>query len=78
MTRVSRVVRELAESVIGEAPFEVGDRVIHPKDGLVEITSGQYWGTHGLSNFWYWKKVLPDGTLDSEERHGYGWTPEIM
>ena len=50
-----------------------GTRLEHPDDGLVEITSGQYWGTHGLSNSWSWRKVMPDGTLHKEEKNGYGW-----
>ena len=68
--------KDLTESVLGGAPFKIGDRVKHPEHGLVEIVDGQYWGSHGLSNFWYWQKVLPDGTLDSEKLHGYGWRPE--
>lgn len=69
-------VRELSERQFGGAPFKVGDRVLHSEDGLVEIISGNYWTAGGLSNFWYWKKVLPDGTLDAEKRSGYGWRPE--
>ena len=63
----------LTESVCGGSPFEIGDRVTHPKHGLVEIVDGQYWGTYGISNFWYWKKVMPDGTLSKRTYHGYGW-----
>jgi hypothetical protein len=44
-----------------------GDVLDHPEHGRVTITSGQYWGTHGLSNFWYWEDE------DGEEHHGYGW-----
>jgi hypothetical protein len=52
--------------------------VEHPEHGLVEITAGQYWGTYGLNNFWYWQKVLEDGSLDPEEHHGYGWDPALI
>lgn len=47
--------------------WKKGDKVIHPEMGEVTITGGSYWGTHGVSNFWYWK--------DSKgvEHHGYGW-----
>lgn len=48
-------VRQMTEDVIGGSPVEVGKRYVHPEDGVITITSGQYWGTHGLSNFWYWK-----------------------
>jgi hypothetical protein len=66
-TQVSGRIRELTESVVGGAPVEIGKRYWHPEDGLIEITSGQYWGTHGLSNFWYWTVV------ETGETHcGYG------
>ena len=73
MTKVSRWAVELTESVIGGAPFKIGDRVKHPKHGLVEIIGGKYWGVYGISNFWYWKKVLPDGGLSKQTYNGYGW-----
>ena len=67
MTRVQPWVRELTESVLGGSPVEVGGRYLHPTDGLITITSGQYWGTDGLSNFWHWT-VAATG----ESHHGYG------
>ena len=60
-------VRELTESVIGGSPLRVGARYLHPEDGLIEITAGQYWGERGLSNFWHWV-IIATG----EERSGYG------
>lgn len=60
-------VKDIVESVAGGSPVEVGKRYIHPEDGLIEITSGQYWGSHGLSNFWHWT-VVETG----ESCHGYG------
>jgi hypothetical protein len=74
MTKVSAAIRSLTESVIGGAPFAIGDRVTHPSGRTVEITGGQYWGTYGLSNFWYWREVMPDGSLSEIEEHGYGWS----
>lgn len=65
--------RDIAEKMLGPAPFKIGDLVRHPFGHLVEITDGEYWGRMGLSNFWYWRDVLPDGTLSNEERSGYGW-----
>jgi hypothetical protein len=29
----------------------------------VYITGGQYMGTYGISNYWYWRKIKEDGTL---------------
>ena len=71
-TRVEPWVVELTESVIGGPPVEIGKRYWHPEDGLIEIVSGQYWGTHGLSNFWYWKVVA-----SGEVKHGYGGQWEL-
>lgn len=65
-------VKNLTEEVFGGAPYEVGDKVRHPSGRLVQITGGSYWGEHGLSNFWYWREVMPDGSLGQEEC-GYGW-----
>jgi len=63
-------VRELTEEVLGGPPVAIGQyRII---DGQpVKITAGQYWGTYGLSNFWHWRSVLPNGALGTEH-HGYG------
>lgn len=69
---VSEVVRAMTEEVIGGPPFAVGDTVIDPQGRTVKIVSGQYWGEHGLSNFWRWREVLPNGELGKIE-HGYGW-----
>lgn len=60
-------VKDLTEGVLGGSPVKIGKRYQHPEDGLIEITSGQYWGQHGLSNFWGWM-VVETG----EKRHGYG------
>jgi hypothetical protein len=75
VTQVAPWVREIVEREMGGAPFAVGDRVKHPDGRTVEITSGQYWGTYGLSNFWHWREVLADGTLSATDEHGYGWQP---
>ena len=74
MTQIKPWAVEMTERVCGGAPFKIGDRVMHPKHGLVEITAGQYWGTHGISNFWYWTNVLNDGRLGKRNYHGYGWS----
>jgi len=41
----------------------------------VYIIDGQYNGSNGLSNFWYWRPILDDGTL-GEIQHGYGFFKE--
>lgn len=64
-------VKELVEKE-WECKLHVGLECEHPSGRKVRITSGQFWGEHGVSNFWYWREVLPDGTLGPQE-HGYGW-----
>lgn len=59
--------QSFTEEILGGPTVAIGKRYIHPEDGEIEIISGQWWGTHGLSNFWDWK-VLATG----EVKHGYG------
>ena len=59
--------QSFTEETLGRNTLKIGGEYVHPDDGLIKITSGQYWGMHGLSNFWYWT-VLATG----EEKHGYG------
>ncbi|MDK1490504.1 hypothetical protein QN219_10580 [Sinorhizobium sp. 7-81] len=71
-TMVEQWVKDMTEEVLGKSSMEVGKTVRHPDGRNVLIVSGQYWGTHGLSNFWHWKEVREDGTYGPEES-GYGW-----
>jgi hypothetical protein len=64
---VEKWVKDLTEEVMGGPPVEIGKRYWHPEDGLIEITAGQYWGKHGLSNHWGWT------VIETGEHHtGYG------
>jgi len=73
MTKVSLEMRELVEDVFRKSTLEIGVIITHQKTGkLVKITNGSYWGTYGISNFWYWREVLPGGTLSEKEECGYG------
>lgn len=67
MTKVARWVQELTEKIMGGSPLEIGKRYVHPEDGAIRITGGQYWGEYGLSNFWHWE-VEATGQI----HHGYG------
>lgn len=69
---VQQWVKDIVEKVHGPSQMQVGKVMQHPDGRTVKITEGQYWGEHGLSNFWYWREVKPDGTLGGVE-HGYGW-----
>jgi len=72
---VANWVKQMTEEVLGGAPFKVGDIVKHPDGRMVKITSGQYWGEHGLSNFWSWRPVNHEGEFIGATEHGYGWDP---
>jgi len=37
----------------------------------VYIVEGKFESQGRISNYWYWKRILPDGTLGKME-HGYG------
>lgn len=39
-------VKNIAEEVLGGAPFKIGDIVKHPSGRMVKIIDGQYWGTY--------------------------------
>jgi len=45
------------------------DNKNYPCDVL--ITGGNYEINGRISNFWHWKRILPDGSLSKEE-YGYG------
>ena len=67
-------IKDMVEKVYGNH-LEIGMITIEPNTGdKVKIVDGQFWGTHGLSNFWYWQNVNEDGSLDPEIKHGYGWS----
>jgi hypothetical protein len=68
-------VNDLVDEVYGDH-LEVGMITIEPKTGKkVKIVSGQWWGEYGLSNFFDWREILPDGSLGEEKFCGYGWQP---
>jgi len=67
-------MESLVSSIVGSAPFSIGDTVSHPDGRSVQIVGGQWLGEYGrFSNWWEWREVFPDG-LGSIER-GYGWIP---
>lgn len=65
-------VKGIVETVLGESKMRVGEIMTHPDGRSVKIVSGQYWGAHGVSNFWSWREVRANGEL-GEIESGYGW-----
>jgi hypothetical protein len=68
-------VKALTESVLGGAPFAVGDVVKHPDGRQVRIVGGRYWGDRGLSNHWTWQPLDVEGRDVGDRESGYGWQP---
>lgn len=61
-------VQDMVEDTFGN-PLSIGVVTVNPDTGrTVKITEGQFWGEHGLSNFWYWEDIET-----GEKGHGYGW-----
>lgn len=73
---VASWVKQMTDEMTSGPPFAIGDTVTHPSGRTVQITRGQWWGVRGLSNHWYWREVMADGSLGPEE-HGYGWRPGV-
>ena len=69
---LTNLAREITEELIPSS-LQVGKIVQHPDGYKVKIVDGEYWGRHGLSNFWSWRRVTENGTLSSKTECGYGW-----
>ena len=65
---IKTVVEELCKR-----DMRVGAVIRHPDGRTVKITDGQFWGEYGVSNFWHWHEVMPDGSLSDKRECGYGW-----
>jgi hypothetical protein len=64
-------VRELVDEVV-PGLLSVGAELQHPDGRMVVIVAGSRWEVGGVSNWWLWHEVLPDGTFGDVEG-GYGW-----
>ena len=67
--RVEQIISPKIGSIVRHTGWFYEYDKNYPCDVL--ITDGQYMSDDRLSNFWYWKRVLGDGTLADTE-HGYG------
>ena len=82
-THVTGGVRELVEEFFGSAKLAICEyHLWDPKGNAskqgvpVQITAGQYWGRHGISNFWDWKEVDAKGDpIQGKAHHGYDNIP---
>lgn len=84
MTHVDPGVVEFVHAIMGGSRLAVGaiylwDRNADREKGgsaesvgvPVEITGGQYWGAYGVSNFWDWQLLNPEGRPDGKKYCGY-------
>lgn len=62
-------VKNIVDTVVQPVELHVGRFYLHPEDGIIHITSGQYYSNGRISNFWCWT-VVETG----EPKHGYGGT----
>lgn len=74
MTKPAKWVRDLTEEVMPQQ-FDIGDVITSPDGRRVKIVGGEYWGEHGLSNFWSFREVMGNGKLSKKLEHSYGWNP---
>ena len=56
-------------AIVKHTGWRFEDNKNYPCDVLIK--SGKYMSNGGVSNFWYWQRVLDNGAL-SETEHGYG------
>ena len=69
------MVNSVVKNIVGDVfkpKLSVGLVTTHPDGRTVRIVSGQFWGEHGVSNFWYWVPILEDDSEGPQEC-GYGW-----
>jgi len=57
--------------------LEIGKYFIY-KGRPIKIVDGQFMGEFGLSNYWYWKEVLPSGYLSKRRESGYGGSDNVF
>lgn len=60
-------VQDIVESVVRPPSLIVGLFYLHPQDGIIHLTNGEYYSNGRVSNFWSWT-VVETG----EKKHGYG------
>ena len=60
-------VKDIVETYVKPREFQLGKFYLHPEDGIIHITSGEYYSEGRVSNFWSWT-VVETG----EKKHGYG------
>lgn len=64
--------REIHDECFGRCELEICQvHDIHGKPCV--IVGGAYWGTYGVSNFWDWQEVLPDGLGPRQGGYGGDW-----
>lgn len=68
---ITQTAKAIVDRRVKRIPH-IGDQIIHPTHGLVELVGGQFWGTYGISNFWYWRKIGKRGKPIGKLYSGYG------
>ena len=75
--KLRKIASDLTHKYFGNS-LKVGGYFIYRKRPI-KITGGQFMGEYNrISNYWYWKEVLPDGTLKKRKSSGYGGNDSIF
>jgi len=75
--KLTKIAKDLTYKFFGNS-LNVGGYFIYRKRPI-KITEGQFMGEFNtISNYWWWKEVLPDGTLKKRENSGYGGDDSIF
>jgi hypothetical protein len=66
---IVRHIPSRGNSPTSNVPMKKGD--------IIKVTDGQYMGTYGISNFWYWRRLTKKGKWTQRQFCGYSgpWTP---
>ena len=71
---IQAAVNTMLEDLAKQSNMKIGEVVKHPDGRNVKVVEGHYLDPvfKRVTNFWYWREVLPNGELGSKEC-GYGW-----
>ena len=63
------------QSLASKSSMKIGATIKHPDDYLVYVVNGTYLDpVYGrISNWWEWKRLLPNGKPAAKTESGYGW-----
>lgn len=67
---IKKIENPKIHTVVYHTGWGKEDNTNYPCDVL--ITDGNFLSNGRVSNFWRWKRILPDGTISEKEESGFG------